>query len=147
MLITCTLSNKRRKGVASIFGTIIFIGILFTTVIPMMLVMKQADTIFEQKTHEMEVLYQEGVKDKLERFLLNPDRGLDSIDVEGIKNVVLSELIKNVYEHAYDKSDKNKFALLSIGLIDPMSLFKRTGKERDQVVYSNSIEENYINLI
>ncbi len=47
------ISNGTRRGVSTILGTIIFIGIMFTSVIPMMLVMKQADTIYEQKKLEM----------------------------------------------------------------------------------------------
>ena len=35
-------------------GTIIFIGILFTSFIPMMLVMKQADNIYTRKVHEIQ---------------------------------------------------------------------------------------------
>ena len=47
MRIIRMLSRKRRRGTASILGTIIFIGILFSSVIPMYLVMRQADTIYE----------------------------------------------------------------------------------------------------
>ena len=47
------ISNGTRRGVSTILGTIIFIGIMFTSVIPMMLVMKQADTIYEQEILEM----------------------------------------------------------------------------------------------
>jgi len=54
MRITNIMFSKRRRGVSTILGTIIFIGILFTSVIPMMLVMKQADTIYTQRVHEME---------------------------------------------------------------------------------------------
>lgn len=43
---------KDRRGVSTILGTIIFIGILFTAVIPMQLVMHQADIIFEQNKLE-----------------------------------------------------------------------------------------------
>jgi hypothetical protein len=46
--------NGPRRGVSTILGTIIFIGILFTSVIPMLLVMKQADTIYEQNILEAE---------------------------------------------------------------------------------------------
>lgn len=55
MHITLTI-RRGRKGTASIFGTLIFIGILFTAVIPMYLVMNQADTIFEQRKHETTIL-------------------------------------------------------------------------------------------
>jgi len=40
-------------------GTLIFIGIMFTAVIPMMLVMRQADTLHEMSKHELGILDQE----------------------------------------------------------------------------------------
>ncbi len=58
MFITHTGHKKRhyKSGTASILGTIIFIGILFSAIIPMYLVMNQADTIFEQRKHEATTL-------------------------------------------------------------------------------------------
>jgi hypothetical protein len=44
----------RRKGISTILGTLIFIGILFSAVIPMMLTMKQADIFMEQEKLEMQ---------------------------------------------------------------------------------------------
>jgi hypothetical protein len=46
------LSN--RKGISTILGTLIFVGILFSSVVPMLLVMNQADTLYEQKKFEQE---------------------------------------------------------------------------------------------
>jgi len=48
-----------RRGTSTILGTIIFIGIMFTAVIPMMLVVKQADTLHEMRKHELGILDQE----------------------------------------------------------------------------------------
>ena len=42
-----------RRGTSTILGTLIFIAILFTAVIPMQLVMHQADIIFEKKMLEV----------------------------------------------------------------------------------------------
>jgi len=44
----------RRKGVSTILGTLIFIGVLFSAVIPMMLTMKQADIYMEQEKLEIQ---------------------------------------------------------------------------------------------
>jgi hypothetical protein len=41
-------------------GTLIFIGIMFTSVVPMLLIMKQADTIYEQKIDRSIVLVKRG---------------------------------------------------------------------------------------
>ena len=55
--------RRGRKGTASLFGTLIFIGILFSAVIPMYLVMNQADTIFEQRKHEVATLDEEKTRE------------------------------------------------------------------------------------
>jgi len=48
-----------RRGTSTVMGTLIFVGIMFTAVIPMFLVMNQADTIHEIRKHELEILDQE----------------------------------------------------------------------------------------
>ena len=47
-----TMLRRRKKGVSTILGTLIFVGIMFTTIIPMLLVIKQADTLYAQRIHE-----------------------------------------------------------------------------------------------
>jgi len=42
-----------RRGVSTILGVLIFIGIMFTAIVPMQLVMHQADVIFEQNKLEV----------------------------------------------------------------------------------------------
>jgi len=46
-------SSFRKKGMSTVLGTIIFIGILFSAVIPMFLVMQQADIILDQEKLEI----------------------------------------------------------------------------------------------
>ena len=58
-------THKNRKATSTILGTMIFIGIMFTAIIPMMLVMKQADTYYE--------------KEVLEVKRLDEERGLESL--------------------------------------------------------------------
>ena len=65
MRSTNILSSEKGRGVSTILGTLIFIGILFTSVIPMMLVMKQADTIYTKKIHELEIKDDEKVREEL----------------------------------------------------------------------------------
>lgn len=48
-----------RRGTSTVLGTIIFIGIMFTAVIPMFIVMRQADTIHELRKHELGLLDEE----------------------------------------------------------------------------------------
>jgi hypothetical protein len=59
------VSDKERRGVSTVIGTIIFIGIMFTSIIPMMLVMKQADTVYTKKIHEFEIRDDEREKETI----------------------------------------------------------------------------------
>lgn len=47
-----TKYTTSRKGFSTILGTIFFIGILFSAYVPMTLVMKQADNLYERALHE-----------------------------------------------------------------------------------------------
>ena len=68
MRITNIMFRKRRRGVSTILGTIIFIGIMFTSVIPMYLVMKQADVLFERKKLEVARLDEECEREAMELY-------------------------------------------------------------------------------
>jgi hypothetical protein len=50
------ITGRQRRGISTILGVLIFVGIMFTAYIPMLLVMKQADTIYTQKKLESERL-------------------------------------------------------------------------------------------
>ena len=67
-----TYITSKRRGTASLFGTLIFIGILFTAVIPMFLVMNQADVIFEQEKHNVAILDEEKEREDI-YFYVYPD--------------------------------------------------------------------------
>ena len=68
MRSTRILYRKKRRGVSTILGTIIFIGIMFTSVIPMWLVMKQADVLYERKKLEMARLDEECEREAMELY-------------------------------------------------------------------------------
>jgi len=63
---------SRKKGVSTILGTIIFIGILFSAYAPMILTMRQADVYYEQEKHEVEILDDEKRREEL-AFYVYPD--------------------------------------------------------------------------
>lgn len=65
MRTTCITCLRRRKGISTILGTLIFIGVLFTAVIPMFLVMKQADNIYVQNVHEMTIQDDERTRENI----------------------------------------------------------------------------------
>lgn len=63
-------------------GTLIFVGILFTSVIPMYLVMKQADNIYTQKVHEMEISDQDRAREAIEAYAYPLDTSSPDIYVK-----------------------------------------------------------------
>jgi len=65
---------------SSILGTLIFVGILFTAIIPMYLVMNQADIIFEQEKHEIACLDEEKEREDVS-FYVYPDTSDDLLVV------------------------------------------------------------------
>ena len=60
-----TTGTSYRKGTSTIMGTLIFVGIIFTAFIPMMLVMRQADTIYEIRKHELDILDQDRTSEEI----------------------------------------------------------------------------------
>lgn len=62
----------RKKGTSTILGTLIFIGIMFSAVAPMLLTMRQADAYYEQRKHEATVLDDERSREDL-HFYVYPD--------------------------------------------------------------------------
>lgn len=62
----------RRRGASTILGVLIFIGILFTAVIPLQLVMNQADMFYDRKLKEAEVFDEERVAEDM-RVVVYPN--------------------------------------------------------------------------
>jgi len=75
-----------RPGVSTILGTLIFVGILFSAYIPMQLVMKQADNIALQRTHEVQIADQEQMDESIEVYPV-PLQGLDQMNVTRINKI------------------------------------------------------------
>jgi len=78
---------------ASLFGTLIFIGILFTAVIPMYLVMNQADVIFEQEKHSVAQLDDEKDREDL-YFYIYPDLSDDLMVVVENKCAMTVQVVR-----------------------------------------------------
>lgn len=53
------IDSSCRRGTSTILGTLIFVGILFTAVIPMFLVMRQADIFYEKEKFNVGLLDEE----------------------------------------------------------------------------------------
>jgi archaellum component FlaF (FlaF/FlaG flagellin family) len=82
MRTTSITYRKKKRGVSTVLGTLIFIGILFTSVIPMMLVMKQADTIYAQKVHEMSRQDDERDRENINVYTYPEGSGSSNINIE-----------------------------------------------------------------
>lgn len=65
------------RGTSTILGTLIFVGIIFSAVIPMMLVVKQADTLHEMRKHELGILDQERGDEALYVYVQTVDTAED----------------------------------------------------------------------
>jgi len=68
------IGSSRRRGISTILGTLISIGILFTAVIPMFLVMRQADTLHEKRKLELGRLDEEKRRENIRVYVFpTPD--------------------------------------------------------------------------
>jgi len=56
---------RDRRGISTILGVIIFVGLLFSSVLPMYLVMREADTIYDKGIFELSRLDDERDREKL----------------------------------------------------------------------------------
>jgi len=92
-------TSRRRggRGVSTVLGTLIFIGIMFTTVIPMFLVMKQADAIFTQRVHEMENMDEERASEVVDTYGYPVNDTSDELKVRVTNNGVVPIKIVRVW--------------------------------------------------
>ena len=94
-----------KRGVSTIIGAIFFIGILFSAVIPMQLVMKQADNIALQRTHEAKVADLERENEDIEVYPV-PILGEDKLNITLINNGEAPVKIVNIWIN--NRKDKPK---------------------------------------
>ena len=78
-------SSCRRRGTSTVFGVMIFVGIMFTAVIPMLLVMNQADILYERRKAEVGRLDEEGA---IENIFFNLETSIDPVTEEPIIKLV-----------------------------------------------------------
>lgn len=80
-----TISSSFRRGTSTVMGTLIFVGIIFTAFIPMLFVMRQADTLHEIRKHELGLLDQERASEEI-NFYAYPDPAYQDKIILSIKN-------------------------------------------------------------
>lgn len=86
---------SNRKGTASILGTLIFVSIIFTSYIPMMLVMKQADILYDTRKQDLQVLDEERGEEALFVYvqtLDNPPSIIVKVQNKGVLGVKIVRL-------------------------------------------------------
>ena len=84
--------------------------------------------------------YYDRLSKQIEFFLKKEDRGLQHIDVLSLKNVILTELMKNLKEHA---GSETKHALFSLGLINSKSISLQKDIN-NRSVHSRIIENDFL---
>jgi len=72
--------SSRKKGLSTILGTLVFVGILFSSIIPMMLVMNQADTMYEQRKFEQQKTDERRDLESLEMYVFPLGKHDDEIN-------------------------------------------------------------------
>ena len=65
MYITRILPSKSKRGMTTILGTLIFISIIFTALVPLQLSMLQTDTYESQIIQDIEIANSEKENEKL----------------------------------------------------------------------------------
>jgi len=89
-------------------GTLIFVGIIFTAFIPMLLVMRQADTIYEIRKHELGILDQERMDEEINFYAYPdpdyPDKIILRIKNEGSTLVKIVMIWINDVKHPQDEN-------------------------------------------
>jgi len=127
MRTTRTTYLRRRRGVSTILGTLIFIGILFTAVIPMFLVMKQADNIYTQNVHEMEISDQDRAREDIKSYVYPLNATSNDIYVKVANTGVLPVEIVRVWINDINYSQTTLVASQDTQVIGPITITPQNG--------------------
>lgn len=120
--------NRKRRGVSTILGTMIFIGILFTSVIPMFLVMKQADNIYTQNVHEMEIQDQDRASEAVEAYTYPLTPTSDQLKVIVTNTGVVPVKIVRVWINDVSYSVSISIASQGSAVLGPFTVTLQNGK-------------------
>jgi len=127
MRTTHTTCLRRRRGVSTILGTLIFIGILFTAVIPMFLVMKQADNIYTRNVHEMEIQDQDRASEAVEAYAYPLNDTSSQLNVRVSNTGVVPVNIVRVWINDVNYSASTSVASQDTEVIGPFTVTLQNG--------------------
>ena len=119
MRTTSILYRRGRSGTSTILGTLIFVGIMFTAVIPMLLVMKQADTIHEIRKVEVGRMDEEHSREDIDFYAytlpVKPDDIHVKIENRGDAPVKIVRVWINDVEHQPQDVNIQSMATMVLG--------------------------------
>ncbi len=119
---------RRRRGISTILGTLIFIGVLFTAVIPMFLVMKQADNIYTRNVHEMEIEDQDRASEAIEAHTYPLTSTSDQLKVKVTNTGVVPVKIIRVWINDVSYSASTSIASQDSVVLGPFTVTLQDGK-------------------
>ena len=90
MYIRITRLTHHHRGVATILGMILFVAVVTSAFVPMILNMRQADSIYDQKVHEWKTLDDEKDRETVMLFYCYPDSDDDELIIEVENNSPLT---------------------------------------------------------
>jgi len=125
------LYRRGGRGTSTVLGTLIFVGIMFTAVIPMLLVMRQADTLHEMRKHELECLDKERAMESLCLYVCPQDIDSPYVDVMIVnKGYFVAHVIKIWINDEYEIVNVEIPSMLEETL-DPFEITRVEGAEYD----------------
>jgi len=124
-------NGRGRRGVSTILGVLIFIGILFTAVIPMFLVMKQADTLYEQKKLEQERRDEERAMEDIEVYVSPESLQSPNVDVTIISRCAVLVHVVRIWVNDEYVSQNVSIPSLAEETLGPLELNPVEGKKYD----------------
>ncbi|MFC1802519.1 hypothetical protein ACFL0D_00970 [Thermoproteota archaeon] len=81
-MLTCITRSTKKKGISTILGMIMFVAVITSAYVPMLLNMRQADTLYDQKLHEWETFDDEKDRETVMKFYSYPDADDDELIIE-----------------------------------------------------------------
>lgn len=132
MHITRISYRRGKRGVSTVLGAIIFIGILFSAVLPMYLFMRQADTIYDQTMFEMERRDEERDREEIELYVYPETLDSDKVNVT-IKNTgeVLVNVVRLWINDTYIDWNVTIPSMGNATLEEPLEVYREQGAEYD----------------
>jgi archaellum component FlaF (FlaF/FlaG flagellin family) len=118
-------------------GTLIFVGILFTSIIPMYLVMKQVDNIYTQNVHEMSISDQDRAKESVEAYAYPINDQSNKITVKVTNTGIIPVKIVRVWINNVNYTVASNLASQDSAVLGNFTVTLVNGKNYDSSVTTN----------